>query len=923
VRYRLVFDPPGYKWGKEPGADFIIDGDQLANRRAPTAAGTEQAPFLDPLDNFYHFPGTTWIGCKPRQFDAGWNRSTLLADYVAPKTVWEWTTGIDPDTQVFEWNPLDVPGTPAAEGGDFMLTTVPAAPGTAPLVVNIGQIDLALGPDVTLPASMVVLAATTLSIPGEKTPMVQFRQYPEPEDYTVFGFGDVAVVCFGGVVYVLQDVSAAHDLSEWKLRGSAVMDNIDPAHSLGYKRLGQAGVTAPGGGPLRDQGMLRGLMFLPVAFSGLYMVGSAGGKVVDMRASGTTGPPVSGAPIKPGQWWFAGTPGQRLALQWQAVAYHPALHDMVPDVAKPKAIMFDLGAGYAPGTGSLPVLYPSGRLSADPYDPDGDISSVPPITAGQDYHSILYHGRLTVQLQDETGAPWVSNGARHRGGLRIELIPGDDPTVVGAAGLFGKYGCFPTQIKSVMLQFPTILAPRLRPAGMPFVIYDNEFMAFNIQTSLRDPCGKRARVLLYEDGYQSMEAAGITSRSDFPVHLESSASGTFSDAIVRAACWVQSIEFSEVIFRASEASPGAGDPDYPLRLYEFEAAGLICRMKDSPWRYFAAMVNPTGSGRLLHTEAARRVLIQSGLDTTDPTFVFVADDSAAPDDIKYLPGTPDQDPGIDGQRVDNPYGPGPGEDKASYIQRLAQEWRGWLFYESMGRQVRYEQDAREASEFGIPIDPELIAGTFFGSHAAAVFYGVPRQQVYLTGTKERFIRIKSNCVTVGGKGLDGKELDILIDMDLASINDPTALNFVGEPVRPVRLSPRMAVNARSQSIIARRYLRRLTRVDRTRDWECYLAPWEAVGPGGPATIDVGSVVELEARGYWLVCNVDVTIASNTVHTRYCGEFLQWPALARIGSKKNGERTRAAATGAEALDAAGDGRARRGARHALAHPQPGE
>ena len=93
-RFRLEFDPDGYTYASEPGVDWQIDGDQLATRTAPAANG-ESAPFLGPRDNFWHAPGTVWIGTKPRQFDASWNRgSPFQFQLGAGQVIAGWDQGV-------------------------------------------------------------------------------------------------------------------------------------------------------------------------------------------------------------------------------------------------------------------------------------------------------------------------------------------------------------------------------------------------------------------------------------------------------------------------------------------------------------------------------------------------------------------------------------------------------------------------------------------------------------------------------------------------------------------------------------------------------------------------------------------------------------------------------------------------------------
>ncbi len=240
--------------------------------------------------------------------------------------------------------------------------------------------------------------------------------------------------------------------------------------------------------------------------------------------------------------------------------------------------------------------------------------------------------------------------------------------------------------------------------------------------------------------------------------------------------------------------------------------------------------------------------------------------------MQILPGDPNSDVGTTSTRVDNPYAPDDGEDPAGWIGRIALQWRGWLFHDTAGHLVKVVHDVREDRETGADI---TIAATLYASTAQAVAHGVNRHQVWEAMSRARWRKLPSNCISVGGKGLDGELLAVFIDEDRSSISDPTAANFVGEPVRPVRIDPKMAVNRQAQGIIARRYRKRLSRKDQTRDWITHRAPWDIGGAG----VGVGDVVTLQYRGDYLIVSVDTTMlsaVSNVWETRFTGELLPLP-----------------------------------------------
>ncbi len=871
-RYRLEFDPTDpdtgaspYFWSSEPGVDAEIHGDQLASRTGMNKNG-ETVPFIHQADNFILIPGTTWLCCKPRQWQADWRRSPFLADYVATKDKWDWCDGLNTADAVQDWNPLDLPDTPGTEGGEFMLFTVPEEVGTQPYGIDFDAVSTAMGVD--LPTGMAVLAATKREVFGYKTPFLQAQIYPEPQDTLAFGFGDVMLVLFGGVAYVLQDRAfGVSSPADWHLIHSFLFDQI----SAGMDFRPLAGTVSAGKGGIPSTltaGRLRSVAVMLAGFDDLYLSGGLPGQVVQLRDTGEDGStPRDGCQVKTGKWWFAGFPGQKFALQAQAVNYLTAEHGAIDDPTDLTAIMLDLGDGYAPGAASQPSLYPAGMLIINPADPADQV--VTALTAGVRYESTKYGDGMEVQLIDGDNQPWVSNGDLRSGGIRLKLTPGSDVDEETEADSFGNLECISPQIRLVQVQFPVQRTARVRPSGMPVYLNDDAFLSVHLQTSLRDPFGKRVRVLLWEKGTKALEIAGVDRRKRFPVHLveDLTGVGTFASKAVRIAFWVEKINWTEHTW-AIDGGTHQKDPTAPLRAYEFEGEGNVSRMRRSPWRYFRSIVDPLNAGQLEMTTAAERVISQTGFDPADPIFVDVEDDSESMDDIRRLPGTPDLDPGTTGQRVDQPYGPDDGEDPASYIARIGMTWRGWLLFDTAGRQIRFQHDYRRDAGEVVPV------ATLYFSKLLAVAAGANERQVWAPASKVRYEGIISNWVKVGGKGYDGKPLPVMVDVNWDSINNPAADTFVGEPMNPIEVTPKMAVDVRSQSVIAREYLIRVSRNEMARDVENYMAPWD-VAPSG---VECGEALTLQhGQGDWLVAAIDTVLlsaASKLWHTQYTGEFLQ-------------------------------------------------
>ncbi len=873
ARYRLELDPSNedgdspYFRTLEPGVDWEIHGDQLAQRKGKNKDG-EEVPFLPITSRFYNPHGSTWILPRPRQWDSTWNRSPLLEARVADKSKWNWCANVNPTTNVRDWNPLDIPGTPGTEGGDFMSLTVPATPGTAPLAVNVAAIGAAVL-DLDLPDGLQVVAATKRTIRGFKTPFVQARIYPEPEDCFLFGFGQVAILLSSGVCYVLEDTSNG-GYSSWKLRRSFMLDQVGDTRTKFSNVTGGVSAGTGGAAILRDTGRLRGLAVLPVGFDDIAISGAANvSQVVQLRKTvGEGGVTRIGTQIKPGRWWFCGYPGQRLALQFQAMTYHTAEQGVPDDPTNLTAIMMDLGAGYAPGEDSAPIVYPHSALLTDPSDPDDLVTTN--LAAGIRFASTKYLDVVECQLIDKFNDPFVPDGVKREAGLYLKLAPGDDVDEEAETDSFGNSGCFPPQIKLVQVKFEPALVERLRPTGFPRFLTDSDFAAFRVATSLRDPTAKTVKILLWESGVKNLEDWGIDRRSDFPIHLVESESGDFTDSIIRVVCWVnKGIEFVEHTFENDDPmNPNTKNPDKPIRAYEIEAGGLIGRMKDSPWRYFGTVTDPLASGKLSIAAAAEAAFWQGNLDPTDTTFVYIEEDApTVPVELRYLPATAERDPGTSGHRVDNPYGPDEGEDPASWLARILLDWRGWVLHERTGGQCRAEHDPRNDTS------PTMVA-QIYASTAAARAAMVNERQTWLGVSRQRRLKLVSNIVKVGGKGLDGNILPILLDGDNASVLDTTSPNFVGEFVRVAEKTPKFAVDRQAQGIIARQILRRAARRDVPRDWETMLAPWDIE----PTGVECGQCVILEERGDWLVVAMDALLiavpgGAATWRTTFTGELV--------------------------------------------------
>lgn len=827
---RVELDVDGYFRSVEAGFEWSVTGDELGAKTAPpSATGLQRLPFLKPGDHFWNPEGSQWLLCRPRQFDQDWYKSAFLQDQIVYKSHWTPCSTLSA-SDILETEPTNL-GAGSYPDNLWMSFTAPVSLGTPPISVNFT--NLASAGDITLEAGTGVVLATAVPI-FNCTPFFQFVQYPDPADQVIFGFGDLCFVFNQGGIRLMR--SHSNDLQTWEmLRRWGPRDPIGGRST--FRDVMSVNTGTAGAANLQMVTQVRSVIVALVGADCLFIGGEAQGETFQLRH--TNRDPV-GLAMRGGKWWLAAFPRQKTFCQTQVVRYRPAEHAELDTPADASVVFFDLGENYTPL--EAPEVTADIAVHGDASDPLDIVTTE--VTGGLIVQGNTSAELAEVRLIDEDNGAWVSGLGRHAGALRIALTPGNDANLKG----FGDTACTSPMIRQVNVRFPPRQTARTRVTGANLT--DTQWGSIFFESNLRDPLSKRVVVTLTDDGSQWLAALGMANRSDFPFHVTEDTDGDESFSTVRVRGWCETIEFEEV--GLSEQ-----DTEQPVRIYKIIGRGLMYRLEQSPWLYLNTIVATTNAGQMPHTTIPARVLAQSGFDHTDPTQVYIEEDTAE-GLIPILPGSnADQGDGV-GAKANSPWAPEIDEEKASYVHRIATDWRGWLWWEGPDGQIRYESDPiTNILEEGADATYAalLFAGTLYASEANAVAAGKPGQ-VYLAESQEKYVPPASNMVIVSGEDAEGHIPRHVIDRDEASITGPiaTTLNFLGEPTRPARYTTKLGVSESALMQIARLALWRLSRSKRERKWGCPLAPWN-IGTG----VIPSSIITAQGQGDWFVNHLQAEV----------------------------------------------------------------
>ena len=817
-RLYVVLDSSGYKYGEEPGFCWRITGGELFKRylAVKETGGVSSQQFFCPPTQLGD--GTSeWVMSMPRHwYHPRWYSHAALVDYVIRKVRWTFATGVTAS----EFEP-----TRTAQGvtyPDNQFIAIPSIAAGAD-VMDAGLTALFTAAGVTKPTNIRVAGFTDKlpngnqfdeEAPGNRHyfPYFQFVMFPDPSELICFGFNDIGIIITRGNCYVLRDGGFAY--SDWSLAGKFGLGKETGSVTAPDAALGVAARLTSTGDTVRAQTLLFTAIH-GIEHIHIYVGGARFSLPIDLALSGSL--------TEARRWWVASYPNGRLAFQCQVVGYETAEYTPPESGGVLLQPMFDLGQAY------MPTVDPVTRLADalvyyDAKDTDGDGTPDNPATTsdlsgfGKLFTSSL-GGEVRFRIVDETGADWVSDGTHQKGALYIKLKPSTDTFL-------------PSILREIQVKFPVKLTNR---AFTTLTLNDTQYVDFEVSTSLADPGGKRVRVRLSQDGAALFEATDLAFLDGYPIHIEEDTTGDGNPDTARARGWVEAPDL--VDYRLS--------PD--VYVHTVEAAGLLKRM-DRPPLYLPQALDPT-TGKLESRAAIMEALRQCGFDETSAWISLLADPFAG-NEIAQLPGQ-QAGSGEDGMSANEAWQLGWDETWLGYCSDVAQQWRGWSFYETLA-EIRYHPELMIELLMGRQY---YVAATIYPSHAAATAAGAPRQ-CYQHSPRRTFESPKANVIRVTGKDASGKDTFHLLDRDSLSVTDPTYEHYLGE-WRPATVMSKYAVSRTQAAVVARilllrHSLRRMMRTVVVKD----KPPWEFVGAGGGTiTLQVGQVVTLSGMANYLITNL--------------------------------------------------------------------
>lgn len=832
-RLFIELDPDGYYRLEEVGRTERWTGAELAGR-LPDQGATYKLRH----GNFWNPPGTEWLLPKPRQFQPDWYKDGRLGDHLLRMSAWTFASGLGARTEYARakkpsgnvtswfWTRFFVP-----ETGVSSLDTR-----------NYPNIGTACG--ITLPTSLKTVAVCSQAPNGDLisdglgdlSPWFGFRQFPVPDDVLLFGWGDCVVLFTLTTWYFLR--SPNNDGVSWNLEASGPLEGKGPsgARPGAVANFGE-GFAAP---VSTMEPVDRLFMAVPVGLTEVWLSFERAGEEVvhEFRKAGDTG-----SFWKAGSWWIAAPGGVTVDFQAQVVGYETASTDGL-NVPNPLTF-FDLGVNYLPTVN--PKLTYNVAMHRDPAT-----ETLNTATANNEYTITVTGGapasteRTILGVYDEGYLNWVSDGTHHKGSLRLHLRPDTAQ----------RPGYLAPQIQFVALRFPEKRTARPRDA-LASPLNDTQWAALSCTTYLRDPGGKRITFAVWDRHEQLLQSKKFDRREGYPVHILEDMDADGIGDTIRARGWVYDVRLRELKTESTDDAGAAAADKYPARLYTFEARGLLGRA-DEGWLFAPNIVDPDGGGFLEHDYAIKEALRLTGFDVTDAAFFSFYADPQTGTAVAQLPGTSEDLPAVGGMKNDGPYNPDWTEPKVRYMQRIAEEWRGWLLYENETL-IRYHPDLGWAVIIG---EQYYRSGTIYRTRAEATAANAAYPHQFFRAEPERITpRIPCNAVRVSGKDPGEKSPDPnrvyhVIDKDLDSISGAPATveNFLGEE-RVLSVVSKLAVGDRALSQIARIIRRRKSRrMDGNSIVVRRKMPWEFSG-----TLAIGRVWEIKGKGDHLVTQLEWSV----------------------------------------------------------------
>jgi hypothetical protein len=829
ARTWIELDPDGYFYCEEPGFHWQIYGDQLAQQLSPKDA---QVPAWD--YKVWSPPGSEWLLPKPRQSNPEWHKDARLSQHVMPLAQWTFMTGAN----AREWEfPRKGDGTTYAANKWISVPYVPG--GTSIWAVNFT--NLAAAANVTFPATPKVVAFTSttpvgrpLSDIADYAPFFQTIIYPEPDNFRIFGFGRLCLLLQKNVATLL--LSRNHSLLTWEVVGGPWQINA-ARQGVSGPPTGQGGVVTAFHSPAAEH---YSCMVIKAGFDEVHLLFS-GGQAFHCKVPPDTAN--FGNLWAPGSWWVGGYGGQKLHWQAQVVGYEAVNTLAVNAPAQP--IMFDLGATYKP-TEDL-EWWPSAVLNEHPLQP---VTVTGSGTSEITFSSIYSGESMVTRVTQEDGTAWVSDGTNHKGGLALTITPA---TIGGALGAY-----LAPNLRYVQLKFGVKLTPRI---NNPQLLDDTQYVAWEAEASLNDPQGKRLTIELFDNGADLLTGIGFDGRDDYPVHIVTFLGDNPAAAkTVRVAAWVRDPELVEL------KAEGAALTD-PILGYRLTAGPLLVRA-DQPLIYLPQLIDPDNPGQMEHTYAVAETLRQCGFDVSDSAAVLISADPLTGTPTARMPGLPTNDRSAVNFRLDATWAPKWSDTALAYMRKVAENWRGWILSESLGKQVLYGPDYLFDCVNGMA-DPPSIQATIYVTHAAATAAGFPNQVALVDPTRQ-IQHPQANVIRITGKDDDGSLTPHKIERYRKAVSDISDPHFTGEP-RIYAAVDEMAVGDIALTQLCVVALRKLLRRKVFRSPVVPKAPWDIGAAGG---LLLGNAFTFENRGNYIVAHIHCRqLKRNVFRTRYTGELI--------------------------------------------------
>lgn len=836
-RIWAILDPPGYTRTDEPGLPLSFTGPELL-------AHYENDDFHKRYSQqFYNPPGSDWILPKPKQWNPDWYKDAAFPNSLLDLTRWVFASGLG-STPV-EHEVTAVGGETGFPNNKWITIPYVDAGATSIDATSYVNLGTAAGIDLTGFKTVAIAAETPVTATIRETfhPFVQFLHMPAPYNKVVFGWGRYAFVLTGAQFAMVETLDGG---TSWRLLAEGALGGEQAKTAL--QTRGAGGFTA-GGGFVRAQES--SLLVMPVGLLGeVYLHFVTGGvkNTLPVRLQ----QPLS---FLNTNWWIGAGAGQHVSFQPQVVAYNDAT---LPGITGPYA--FDMGGDYTPTV--APAIISHGVIYANA---PSEIVEVK--TSNSDTLTVSSTNQQSVvQLRDEAGDLWVSDGSHTRGRITVALFPGSGP---GGQGFF-----LTPQIRRVEVEFPPKVVARV---NTQLNLSDEDFQTWWADTGLRSPEAKQGELRFWdlEAAILATGGATLSRRGSFPIHFVEDLDGDGDpdqedpDAL-RARGWVTEPRL-QVVGPEDQVKADGSSRAEPLQQYALKFGPLLKRA-DTRWYYKPRIVNADAT-HVDHTYAVGRILFQKGFDLTDTALVFIHTDPFAGSAISYLPGGPGEETGAAGVETTPPYWPTEKQSGLAYLRLISEGWSGWLLYEGL-RQVRYHPDLPYEGLLdalggqAISLGYYRSASVYLQQSDAAAF-GVAGQYALAPALEKTPQEPVCNYCRVNGVRSDGGSLPAVIDKAPETWETPsTDENWIGD-ILPESIDAKVAVSATAAMKVARLVVMKGKRRIEAWQVDCPRAPWDFDEP-----VDVGQVVEFQGRGDHLITHLRVTqLARGQFRTHLVGEKL--------------------------------------------------